>query len=389
MQVTVAGGGVAGSAAAVALARAGADVTVYEAYDDPAGPVGSYVSLAVNGLRALDALGCLTAVQQAGFPVARQRMWSGSGKLLGDVARGRRPEDPLHSVTLMRADLVTALRAAAQDCGARVITGQRAGAGADPRTADADLVVGADGIWSVTRGALDPSAPRPSYAGLYSVSGISAALPAGLPADGFNWVFARHGVFIFLPVPDGSVWWTAQVASPEPPPDPASAGVAGLAALFATETQATAVLRAATSVRAATLGHTLKPVTCRHRGRTVLIGDAAHPVGAGQGASIAIEDAVVLARHVAAAGPGAMPEALAAFDRERQPRAGKLARMEAGNRDAKTAGPVGTKLRELVMPHVFSRFYERATAWLYDFDPGSLPAAGAGRQPPISTFPQA
>ena len=42
-------------------------------------------------------------------------MWSGSGKLLGDVARGRRPEDPLHSVTLMRADLVTVLRAAALD----------------------------------------------------------------------------------------------------------------------------------------------------------------------------------------------------------------------------------------------------------------------------------
>jgi len=89
MRAVVTGGGVAGSASAIALARSGADVTVYEAYEDPAGPVGSYVSLAVNGLRALDALGCLPAVQAAGFPVARQRMWSGSGKLLGDVARGR------------------------------------------------------------------------------------------------------------------------------------------------------------------------------------------------------------------------------------------------------------------------------------------------------------
>src|SRR5271155_1007508 len=106
MRATVIGGGVAGSAAAIALRRFGAEVTVYEAYEDPAGPVGSYVSLAVNGLRALDALGCLAPVQAAGFPVARQRMWSGRGKLLGDVARGRRPEDPLHSVTVMRAGLV-------------------------------------------------------------------------------------------------------------------------------------------------------------------------------------------------------------------------------------------------------------------------------------------
>jgi 2-polyprenyl-6-methoxyphenol hydroxylase-like FAD-dependent oxidoreductase len=341
---------------------------VYEAYDDPAGPVGSYVSLAVNGLRALDALGCLAQVQQAGFPVARHRMWSGRGKLLGDVARGRRPEDPLHSVTLMRADLVTALRATALAAGARIVTGQRL----DPRTADADLVVGADGIWSATRHAVDPAAPQPAYAGLYSVSGTSGRLPAGLPGDGFNWVFARHGVFIFLPVPDGTVWWTAQVSAPEPPPDPAAVDLAALTGLFGTEAWAAAILRAATQVRAANLGHVLKPVTCRYRDRTVLIGDAAHPVGAGQGASIAMEDAVVLARHLAAA-PGAIPEALAAFDRERQPRAGKLAKVEASSRDAKTAGPFGARMRELIMPHVFGRFYERAVGWTYDFDPGTLP----------------
>jgi 2-polyprenyl-6-methoxyphenol hydroxylase-like FAD-dependent oxidoreductase len=373
MRAVVAGGGVAGSASAIALARTGADVTVYEAYEDPAGPAGSYVSLAANGLRTLDALGCLAQVQMAGFPVARQRMWSGGGKLLGDVARGRRPQDSLHSVTLMRADLVTALRAVALESGARIVTGQRLDGESDPRAADADLVVGADGIWSATRRALDPAAPEPAYAGLYSVSGISGSVPSGLPRDGFNWIFARHGVFIFLPVPDGTVWWTAQVSAAEPPPDPAAVGVAELSRLFGTEPQATAVLRAATAVRAANLGHVLAPVTRRHSDRIVLIGDAAHPVGAGQGASIAIEDAVVLARHLAGADAGAIPRALAAFDRERQPRAGKLAKMEAGNRDAKTAGPIGTRMREMIMPHVFSRFYEKATGWLYDFEPGDLP----------------
>jgi salicylate hydroxylase len=372
MRAVVVGGGVAGSASAIALARIGADVTVYEAYEDPAGPVGSYVSLAVNGLRALDALGCLPPVQAAGFPVARQRMWSGRGKLLGDVARGRRPEDPLLSVTIMRADLVTRLRAAALEAGARIVVGQRLDGPADERAADADLIVGADGIWSPTRRALDPAAPAPAYGGLYSVSGTSAAVPDGLATDGFNWIFARHGVFIYLPAPDGIVWWTAQVSAAEPPDDPAAVGVPALTALFGGEAQAAAVLRAATSVRGANLGHVLKPVTRRHDGRIVLIGDAAHPVGAGQGASIALEDAVVLARHLAAAG-NAIPAALAAFDAERQPRAGKLASMETSNRDAKTAGPIGSRMREMIMPLVFNRFYENATGWLYDFDPGPLP----------------
>jgi salicylate hydroxylase len=254
-----------------------------------------------------------------------------------------------------------------------IVAGQRLDGPADERTADADLIVGADGIWSSTRCALDPSAPAPTYAGLYSVSGTSGAVPAGLPGDGFNWIFAKHGVFIYLPAPDGTVWWTAQVSASRPSADPAAVGVPELTALFGGEAQAAAVLQAATSVRTVNLGHVLKPVTRRHDGRIVLIGDAAHPVGAGQGASIALEDAVVLARHLAAATTDAIPAALAAFDSERQPRAGKLAKMETSNRDAKTAGPIGSRMREMIMPHVFNRFYENATGWLYDFDPGALP----------------
>jgi salicylate hydroxylase len=169
------------------------------------------------------------------------------------------------------------------------------------------------------------------------------------------------------------VWWTAQVSASEPPSDAAAVGVSELAALFDGEAQAAALLRSAASVRTANLGHVLKPVTRRHGGRIVLIGDAAHPVGAGQGASIPLEDAVVLARHLAAAGTDAIPAALTAFEAERQPRAGKLAGMEARNRDAKTAGPIATRMREAIMPHTFNRFYENATGWLYDFDPGALP----------------
>src|ERR1044072_5492641 len=82
MKVVVIGGGVAGSACAAALARGGADVTVYEAHPDPAGPVGSFLSLAANGLRGLEALGCMDRVQAAGFAVPWQQMRAGRGKSL-------------------------------------------------------------------------------------------------------------------------------------------------------------------------------------------------------------------------------------------------------------------------------------------------------------------
>jgi 2-polyprenyl-6-methoxyphenol hydroxylase-like FAD-dependent oxidoreductase len=206
---------------ASALARVGFEVTVYEAYEDPAGPVGSYVSLAVNGLRSLAALGCLEQVQEAGFPVARQLMWSGRGKLLGDVARGRNPQDTLHSVTLMRADLVTALREEALRSGARIVTGQRLTDSKDLVAGGADLIVGADGIWSATRRELDPAARQPVYAKIYYISGTSdgTRIRTEISRQGFNWIFAKRGVFIYLPAPDGSIWWTAQIAGP-----PAAAG---------------------------------------------------------------------------------------------------------------------------------------------------------------------
>ena len=353
MRIVVAGGGVAGAASAIALARAGAEVTVYEAHEDPAGTVGSFLSLAVNGLRALEFLGCLPQVQAAGFAVARHRMWAGNGKLLGDVARGRRPGDPLHSVTLMRADLVTVLRDAAARAGATIITGQPL-TGADLRGAraeGADLVVGADGIWSAARRAVDPAAPELAYAGLYSVSGVSDGLDWAGPGT-WNMIFGRHGAFIYLPAPGGTIWWSAQVSAKVPPEDLAGVGPGRLATVFGREQRAVAILRGARTVHAATLHHMLAPVRRWHGSGIVLIGDAAHPAGAGQGASMAIEDAVELARQLRR--PGTVAAALARFDLARRDRVGKMARIAAANRDAKTAGPVSAGLRNLVMPILFS-----------------------------------
>ncbi|MFI0421751.1 FAD-dependent oxidoreductase [Spongiactinospora sp. 9N601] len=387
MRAVVIGGGVAGSASAIALARIGAQVTVYEAYEDPAGTVGSFVSLSVNGLRALGALGVLPEVQRAGFAVERQRMWSGRGRPLGDAPRGRRSGDPLLSVTLMRADLVRVLREEATRSGARVITGHRLTMGTssgdaavartghpcgDPSIAGADVVVGADGIWSVTRKLLDPASPEPAYAGIYALSGVARGVAA--IGSGFNMLFARRGAFIHLPAPDGTVWWAAQVAAAEPPADVRAVGLGELAGLFPEE-PVTAVLRGATEVGAATLLHVLRPAERRQDGRTVLVGDAAHPVGAGQGASMAIEDAAALAHALATAGD--VPTALAEFDRVRHDRTGRLVKVAAANRDAKTAGPLTARLRELVMPYFFGHIYERTTGWLYDHTPAPLPRAGA------------
>ncbi|MEU8306238.1 FAD-dependent monooxygenase [Actinomadura sp. NPDC048955] len=373
MRVIVIGGGVAGAAGAVALRRIGAEVTVYEAYADPAGRVGSFLSLAVNGLRGLDALGCLEAVQRAGFAVPRQRLWAETGRRLGDTPRGRLAGDSLMSVTLMRGRLVEAMRAEAVRAGARVVTGERlvgaATGGAAVRAefagglrAEADLLVGADGIWSATRRILDPEAPEPRYAGLYTASGVARGVD--VEPGAFNMVFGRNGAFVYLAAPDGAVWWAAQVASPRRP-DPASIDLDLVKELYRREQMPAEVLAGVTEWHRPTLMHVLPEVPVWRDDRTVLVGDSGHPVGAGQGASMAIEDAVVLARTLQEAD---VPAALALYEQRRRARIAKMVRSAGANRDAKTAGFLTRQARNLVMPAAMKLFYERGVSWLYSHD---------------------
>ncbi|WP_030160353.1 FAD-dependent oxidoreductase [Glycomyces sp. NRRL B-16210] len=379
MRIIVIGGGVAGAASALALRRIGAEVAVYEAYPDPAGDVGSFVSLAANGLRGLELLGCLPAVQEAGLRVPRLRMWSAGGHLLGDVARGRRSEDPLHSVTLLRGSLVETLRAAAVAAGAELRLGERM-TGATPtergarvefasgRTDSADLVVAADGIWSSLRGAVDPAAGRPEYAGLYTVSGVSHGIE--VEPGTFNLTFARRGAFFHLAAENGEVWWGAQIDEPVAPERDGVEDAAWLrrvAEAYRREAEPSRVIAATARLHHPVLMHVLEPVRTWHRGRIVLTGDAAHPVGAGQGASMAIEDAIALAEALrTAATPKAALETYAA---QRNPRIAKVLETAEDNRDAKRAGPVARRAKAVMMRLFIPLMYEKASGWLYDYRP--------------------
>ncbi|MCM3924764.1 FAD-dependent monooxygenase [Frankia sp. AiPs1] len=378
MRVVVVGGGVAGAASAIALRRIGAEVTVHEAHEEPAGPVGSFVSLAANGLRAVAVLGCLPRVREAGFAVPWQRMWSSAGRPLGEVARGRARADDMVSVTLMRADLVAALRAEAVRLGARIVTGSRLDAAHVRACLDGgvDLVVGADGIWSGVREVLDPLAPRPVYGAMFSVSGVSRADGLRVDAGTFNMIFARRGAFLHLGAPDGSVWWSAQVSGPRPA-DVHAVGLDDLLDIYRTEPRAVEILRATRRTHGATLHHVLARVPRHHGDRLVLVGDAAHPVGAGQGASMALEDAIALAQHLHAEGvqaEGAVGRALDGYERQRRARVDKMAKEATRNREVKTARPIARRMRNVIMPIVFPRVYEGATSWLHGHDPGALPA---------------
>ncbi|GAA2387826.1 FAD-dependent monooxygenase [Streptomyces glaucosporus] len=387
MRTVVIGGGIAGPAIALALRRIGHDVTVYEAYDVPPEDVGAHFSLAVNGLRALEKLGCLRDVQAAGHPIERMRFYTAGGRLLGDVPRLRREADAMRSISLRRGRLVAILRRAALDAGARIVTGERLVGGtesadsvvaefASGRRDTAELLVGADGVWSTVRGLIDPSAPRAEYAGLYGVAGIAAM--TGLEPGVWNLTYTRNGAFVHTSIDEETQWWTAQIGDPVKPDlrgiDDAQ-WLRRLSELFP-EATPRAIIGAATSIVASGCLNVCDPVRTWHSGRMVLAGDAAHPVGVGHGASMCIEDALELAAALSSA--PTVPAALKAYDATRRPRIDKLLKHGHNARESKRPSVVKRQVNAAKM-RVILPFFERAQGYLYDYEPPSLSAAGGSQ----------
>ena len=168
MKVLIIGGGIAGPATAIALRKAGIASVLYEAYPQDATDAGAFVTIAANGQDALHAIDADRPVLAASFPASRIRIIDPAGTQVADIPLGRDHPGPR---TITRSRLASALRqeAAARgvpaEYGKRLTAAVQTGTGvrvlfADGSHADGDILVGADGIHSPVRTAIDPAAPR-------------------------------------------------------------------------------------------------------------------------------------------------------------------------------------------------------------------------------------
>jgi FAD-dependent urate hydroxylase len=370
--VAIIGGGIAGPVTAMALQRVGIDATVYEAHDRGADGVGAFLTVAVNGQRALRELDLLDTIRGLGFDCPRFAFYSGTGKSLGGFPSAPAHPDGLTSRTLTRADLYRALRDEAVRRGVRIeyrkrlVNRERTHAGvtaafADGSRATVDLMVGADGLLSRTRTLIDPAAPHPRYVPLLNTGGVTRTPIDGEPGT-MAMYFGREAFFCHMLHPDATVWWFANVPQP---PELTTAELrdiaperwrARLLATFAMDrTPATRIIEATAAIAQPWNTYDFPTVPTWHDDRSVLVGDAAHAASptSGQGASLAIEDALVLAACLRDA-----PDALAAFaayERRRRDRVERIV-AEAKKRSAdKMPGPVGRVFRDLMLPLVFAQ----------------------------------
>jgi len=366
----VIGGGIAGPVAATALGMAGIDAAVYEARPaDPASANGIGGSLAIepNGLAALGIVGAEDAVRAAASPITHSMMSIASKP--GRELPGRNEFPP--RLLIDRGVLHRTLRDRAEQTGVRIHDGKKLirvdehpeGVTAhftDGTSASADVLIGADGVHSIVRRLIDPNAPSARYLNLLGFEGLVDDAPdtADLVPGTMTFAFGKRAYYLYWKRPDGRIGWGANLPSPqymslkEARAVPAEEWLHTLRTTYANDVPGARLAAETTAETLQAVGalHIMPPVPHWHRGRMVLVGDAVHAPSnsTGQGASLAMESAIQLARCLRD-----LPDVSSAFDgyeRLRRTRVEKIAARGARISHAKAPGPIAQRFMRVLLP---------------------------------------
>jgi len=333
MNVLVVGGGIGGLAATLALVRGGVSVDVVERNPDW-DVYGVGIIQPGNALRALDLLGLAEACVGAGHPIRGDRTTLADGvtvlaehdwpPLVPGLPPGNGiPRPRLHEI----------LAQATLGAGVEVRTGvtcvafeQHAGGvdvGFDDGTLRSyDLVVGADGLRSQTRAEAFDAGMAPSFTGQVC---WRYNLPR-LPGLDRIWVLVGpHGNVGLVPLGEALMYiFTIETPAPDHAQRVEAVGLAAayrerLAPFAGPVAELSESILDDDQVVLRPIESVVVPAPW-HRGRIVLLGDAAHGMTphCGQGAAQAIEDGIVLAEELAGAQP--VEAALAAYTARRYER---------------------------------------------------------------------
>lgn len=385
MKAIIIGAGIAGPVAALALKRAGVEAEIFERRVSTLADTGLFLTVSVNGLRVLERLQLLDILNDLdSIPTPTLAFYSSTGKRLGKIPNGYlKPGIP--SITVSRGALHAALAARAEAEGIPIHYGKHlaglydgddmvAVSFNDETHAEGDILIGADGIGSTVRRHLGLEI-APNETGLLNLGGIVSADDLAPTPNEMRMVWGRRAFFGYTVRANGEAWWFANIGSRKPgnarKPPPGHAWKEHLLKLFDQDPPhiRNMISRTATELRAYPI-QDMPSLPYWHRGRSVLIGDAAHAVSpsSGQGASLAMEDAITLARCLRDT-----QKPRAAFAQFENLRRQRTERIIAEGRKRGTykamSNPLAIALRDLAMPLVF-RFLvkEESFAWILNHD---------------------
>ncbi len=389
-KVIIAGGGMAGLTLALFLKKAGITVAVYEAYPEFKNS-GLSFTIAPNGMHVLAELGLNTAIIKSGNIISAFEFKNAKGGHIASIRTGHGEQYGQPSVMISRYILHEALYEAALAQGIEVNYGKKLIAidqGGQMVTAlfedgtqvNGAVLIGADGIHSATRQLIFPAAPKPAYVGFYGTGGILDIKDMNngetLNKGDLTLVYGNAGFFGYgFDKPDEILWWS----SLEVPENEVKSFVIHntddqirnrLLHLFADYHQPVKELVAKTKKFAQAISYQIDPLDSWHKGRVLLIGDAGHALSttSGQGASMAFEDAMYLAKLFKDNGINNYQQVFKLFETERMPRLKRFFEAsKRGNSDKKVTSTFGLFIKEKMMAFFIGLFGEKGLKWQHSY----------------------
>ena len=316
MRVIVAGAGISGCAAALAIHRAGHEAVLLERAERIE-PLGAALSIWGNAMAALDDLGCGAAVRARAAPVRSVTLSRANGRTLVGPVDLSDTDSRLPTRAALQDILLYALEPGVLRLGCNVDDVRCAEGGveaiADGQTIEkADCAVIADGIWS-RFGADLSGAPRyAGYGGALALGAGGSDLGDGFANGHAEEIWGERERFgLFAAQGDRPYWFYMQSAAAQHCMTLTHADILARAASFPrriAEAVAATPPDAVTNVAI----HAKPPPRSLGHGRIVAIGDAAHPMepNQGQGACQGIEDAWALGKLLGSVPADALAEAL-------------------------------------------------------------------------------
>jgi 2-polyprenyl-6-methoxyphenol hydroxylase-like FAD-dependent oxidoreductase len=384
----IVGGGIAGPAVSLFLQRGGIESEIFEAYPEPA-TIGGGFQIAPNGMRVLSALGLADQVRAAGVPSSDFAFRNHRGHVIGriDVSSSG------YGVTILRSAFHRILldeiarRGVLIQYGKRLCGIEQAGDGVvahfdDGGVERADMLLASDGVHSRTRALILPGNAAPRYTGVLGIGGFAES-PAALPTDPqdahqLNFTMGarlQFGYAAFSPPAPRWGWWTHlplenELTRFELQAIPEDVMRDRVLAAFKGWHAPIEALVSSTGQILRTAIFDVPQLPTWHVGRVMLLGDAAHamsPAG-GQGASLALEDAMIVGQSLAQRSRS-VPETFAEVEPMLRVRAERMVKQAAENdrRQLKELGPFGQWMRDRMFPlfvPVIAREFRRQYAAL-------------------------
>lgn len=377
------GCGIAGPATALFLKKAGIDSVLYEAEDQADDYAGLFLNLARNGLRVLNELGLDEAIRQNGIPLQMMKMVNGKGRLLGTV--GQSSGEP-QGYTIKRGILQKILREEALRQGISIEYGKKlkniekneehlvSVSFEDGTKASGNYMIGCDGINSRVRKLILPNAPAPAYTGLLSFGGFLRGDLIPHEKGTQTMVFGKRAFFGHIRNAEETYWF----GNMNYPGNPIRRELLMIPQaewrkifndLYADDIAPLPdIVRSTTGEIGIYPIYDMPPVHQWHDRSIVLVGDAIHATSpnAGQGASLALEDAKVLAKCMRD-----LQDAEQAFSRYQQLRRERVERIVRYSRrigQRKHAiNPVQVFFRNLMLPMFLKLANKNSLTWMYDY----------------------